>query len=529
MRGFRSKIALYVAFLLLLSALITDILAVLFAQGVLVRDHLGQQRRQMEIMGRLIVMPPFAPEQQSPAERAFAASGILREAGWPALLLVDHEGRTLFERTSGKYEDSLLRKTAASALRTGVVANDNLGTTWAVFWWHPQAVLIAIPLADQGRTHGALAAVIPLEGVYTSLRQYNKPVLILMLFNTVVLSLAGIYRIFRIYLRPIDRIVRQADAYREEDDLFFTFRREDSELNRLSSALNRMLKRIAEDQQTLRQTVARLEQTNAELQQAQNEIIRSEKMAAVGRLAAGIAHEIGNPIGIVLGYLDLLKRSDLEPHEHDDFARRAEDEIQRINTIISQLLDLARPKESGAHHVSAHQVIEDMAAVMAHQPMMAGIDLQIQLNAAKDRLWANGDQLRQVLLNLLLNAGDAIHDAGRADAGRIAITTENLIRESAPQGGQWLTVAVEDNGAGIAADQVDNIFDPFYTTKPPGRGTGLGLAVSYMIVEQMGGTIVVDSRSGQGASLTLHLPLARTEMERPSHSPAATSPTRDTL
>lgn len=506
MRGFRTKIALHVVLLLLLSAIITNVLVVLVAQGVLLRDHMGRQLLQMETLGRLIVAPPFAPEGQSAAERAFAASGLLREAEWPAALLVDREGHTLYERTGGDDLDVRLKDAAVSVLRTGEPLTENLGLVWAVVWWQPRAVLTVAPIAADGAPLGALAAVVPLTPVHEKLRQYNKPVLIYILLNTAVLSLAGLYRIFRIYLRPIDRIVRQADAFGNDEDLFFTFRREDNELNRLSSALNRMLKRIAEDQKKLKQTVASLEKANTDLKKAQNEIIRSEKMAAVGRLAAGIAHEIGNPIGIVLGYMDLLKRSDLDPEEHEDFARRAEKEIQRINTIISQLLDLARPKESDAKEVSVHEVIMDLVEVMAHQPMMEGIDLQRRLEADADRLWANADQLRQVFLNLLLNAADAIHSAGRGQEGRITIATA-CIGRGAPEDAGWLAIKFQDNGEGIPADRIENIFDPFYSTKAPGKGTGLGLAVSFMIVEQMGGTIFVHSAVGQGTTLTLQLPL----------------------
>ena len=507
MRGFRTKIALHVVFLLLLSAIITDVLVVLFAQRVLVRDHLGQQLMQMETMGRLILAPPFAPEDQSAAERAFDASGILRDAHWPEVLLVDQAGHTLYERANGLDTQSLLRGATATTLRAGHPLNENLGLVWAVVWWQPGAVLVSAPIEEEGRLRGAMAVVVPLVPVYDKLRRYNKPVWIYILLNTAVLSLVGLYRIFRIYLRPIDRIVRQADAFGEDEDLLFAFRREDNELNRLSTSLNRMLKRIAEDRQKLKHTVASLEKANTELKQAQNEIIRSEKMAAVGRLAAGIAHEIGNPIGIVLGYLDLLKRSDLDPEEHNDFARRTEQEIQRINTIISQLLDLARPKESVLQNISAHEVITDIVEVMAHQPMMAGIEIRKRLEAHEDRLWANADQLRQVFLNVLLNAADAIHDAGRAADGYIGIVTA-LVHRSAMEGADWLVIDFQDNGEGIAGERVENIFDPFYTTKEPGKGTGLGLAVSYMIVEQMGGTISVQSVPGQGTTLTFHLPLA---------------------
>jgi two-component system, NtrC family, sensor kinase len=507
MRGFRTKIALHVVLLLLFSAVITNALAVLFAQGVLVRDHIDQQVSRLDIMGRLIVAPPFVPGDQPAAERAFAASGILGDAGWSAVLLVDPAGDTLYERIGSTGSDAVLQDATVTVLQTGRPHKANMGMMWAAFWWQPHSMLVSVPIVAEGRLQGAVAAIVPLEPVYNKLRQYNKPVWILILLNTAILSLAGLYRIFRIYLRPIDRIVRQADGFSADEDLFFTFRREDDELNRLSSSLNRMLKKISTDQEKLKQTVVRLEAANAELQRAQHEIIRSEKMAAVGRLAAGIAHEIGNPIGIVLGYLDLLKRSDLAPREYDDFARRAEAEIQRISTIISQLLDLARPKENvSAGAISVHAVLEDILDVMAHQPIMSGIEIRKRLKAANDTVWGNADQLRQVFLNLLLNAADAIENMSGKARGRIAIVTSTSSR-GASGAAQWIAIEVGDNGEGIAEDRLASIFDPFYTTKEPGKGTGLGLAVSFMIIEQMGGTIEARSVVAKGTTLVIHMPM----------------------
>ena len=324
--------------------------------------------------------------------------------------------------------------------------------------------------------------------------------------NSIILTVAGLYRIFRIYLHPIDRIVRQADDYGLNEDIFFTFRREDDELNRLSSALNRMLKRIAEDQQKLKESVASLEKANEELKEAQNDVVRAEKMASVGRLAAGIAHEIGNPIGIVLGYLELIRQPDLDPDELLDFAQRAEKEIQRINTIIRQLLDLARPKENKPQQTSIHAVLEDMVGMMGMQPMMNNIRFDLALEAKQDSLWINAEQLRQVFLNLLLNAGDAIRDEKRSSPGRIEIRTWNE-HPGIAETPTVLAVSFEDNGKGIASDQIESVFDPFYTTKEPGKGTGLGLAVSYMVIEKMGGTISVQSRLEEGTRFTIILPI----------------------
>ena len=505
-RGFRTKIAFNVALLLILSAVITDILVVLVLQGLLVRTRLERDAHLMERVGRL-VMPAENALNESPGSKfSMIPEDILSRDMFPAVAVFDRDRNLLYERDVQDYPLSTLKVAADKTLQTGRAIRENTGATWAVFWWSAPAALITVPIESGGRISGAIAAIVPLSPVYAKLRQYNKPVIYYILLNSIILTIAGLYRIFRIYLHPIDRIVRQADDYGLSDDLFITFRREDNELNRLSSALNRMLKRIAEDQQKLKENVISLEMANEELKAAQNEIVRAEKLASVGRLAAGIAHEIGNPIGIVLGYLELIRQPDLNPQELSDFAGRAEKEIQRINTIIRQLLDLARPKESQPQQISVHAVLEDIVGVMGMQPMMSDIRIDLSLEAEQEILRANAEQLRQVFLNLLLNAGDAITDEQHDVEGRIEIKTWNEHPDTSKQSAS-LVIRFADNGVGIPADQIESVFDPFYTTKAPGKGTGLGLAVSYMVIEEMGGGITVDSRPQEGTRFTIELPI----------------------
>jgi signal transduction histidine kinase len=229
-------------------------------------------------------------------------------------------------------------------------------------------------------------------------------------------------------------------------------------------------------------------------------------MASVGRLAAGIAHEIGNPIGIVLGYLEMLKGSGIGDEDKADFLRRTEDEVQRINTVIRQLLDLARPKDTQHKLVRVGSVIEDIVDVMQLQPVMSGTKIELDLETSNDLVWGNTEQLRQVFLNLLLNAADAIQSAESTRQGQIQVRTIILdgAETSKPT---MLQVHFKDNGDGIDPDKLQNIFDPFYTTKEPGKGTGLGLAVSFMIIEGMGGTIRAGSQPGHGATFSIELPL----------------------
>jgi len=305
------------------------------------------------------------------------------------------------------------------------------------------------------------------------------------------------------------RLVKRAEEYKEEDDIFFSVRKEDNEFKKLSKSLNSMLMRISKDKEKLRSTVQSLEKVNSDLRQAQKEIIRAEKLASVGRLSAGIAHEIGNPIGIIIGYLDMLKQKDIKDKEKNDFITRTEKEINRINTIIRQLLDFSRPSKEGMKAVSAHEIIEDVSNVVNIQPFMSGINLELSLKAEKDIVRADSNQLQQVFLNLMINAADAISSSAIGQDGKIIIKSEVVSDSDFDLKDQknLLKVMFIDNGVGIPKETLGNIFDPFYSTKEPGKGTGLGLSVSYMIIESIDGKIEATSEQSKGTTLTIFLPL----------------------
>ncbi len=503
-RGIKTKIGFNVVVLLLLSAIITDILVIVVVQNVLIREEMSRSKHYLENVGRLFFSDPIQPH----SDKVKRLSPLIQSQDWIQTIYITDDGtNVVFQHNHRDYSIDLLKSQIGAARESRAAEFDKLGYIWSIFWWHPQAFTIAVPVEKDGRFNGVVAAVVPLSSIYLTLRKYHKPIFFYLVINTGVLTIVGLYRIFRLYLRPIDRIVMQADDFHEDEDLFFAFRHEDNELNRLSSALNRMLTRISSDKKKLKDTVCSLERANVELKNAQKEIIRSEKMASVGRLAAGIAHEIGNPIGIVLGYLEMLKAKELADDERIDFLRRTEDEVQRINTVIRQLLDLARPGDTQNKQVGVTAVIQDIAEVMQLQPIMSGTKIDLALGASNDLVWGNPDQLRQVFLNLLLNAADAIQSTESSRPGLIQVKTDNLdgAEMTTPS---MLRVSFKDNGGGIEPDKLQNIFDPFYTTKEPGKGTGLGLAVSFMIIEGMGGTIQAESKPDHGATFSIELPLA---------------------
>jgi signal transduction histidine kinase len=262
------------------------------------------------------------------------------------------------------------------------------------------------------------------------------------------------------------------------------------------------------------------------LKKAQEEIIRAEKLASVGRLSAGIAHEIGNPIGIVMGYLELLKQKDTPDSEKEEYIQRTEDEIERINTIIRQLLEISRPSKAGLKAVSVHDLIDDIAQVLNVQPLMSNIALECILEARNDTVMADANQLRQVFLNLIINAADAVSSAGNADKGKLVIKSEQVDekQEQSDEQKQLLKITFMDNGPGISEENIGNIFDPFYTTKEPGKGTGLGLSVSFMIVQGFGGEMTVHSDKGKGTSLTILLPVMAGEATMDRHQDLSLTP-----
>jgi signal transduction histidine kinase len=402
-----------------------------------------------------------------------------------------------------------LKSLTLQAIRSGKRNERFLGTTWGVFWEQSRYSIISIPLFRGDRIVGGAGVAVSLENVYKSLRQTQYLLLVYIFINTIVLTLIGFHRLTKATVRPLQRLVERASEYREDEEVFFRYERTDNEFGKLSKALNRMLKQIAEDKERLKSSVMSLEKANLGLKQAQKEIIQAEKLASVGRLSSGIAHEIGNPIGIISGYMDLLKQNDIADSDKREFILRTESELNRINSIIRQLLDISKPSTLGPQQVSVHEIINDTVDAVKFQPLMSNIDLRIDLTAEKDTVRADANQLRQVFLNLLINAADAISSAKNCASGRITITSSVASQLQGDVGklAQTLKVEFADDGPGIEDDKIDNIFDPFYTTKEPGKGTGLGLSVSFMIIDGIGGKIKATSDGEMGTTMSVYLPL----------------------
>ncbi|KIH76687.1 hypothetical protein GFER_09015 [Geoalkalibacter ferrihydriticus DSM 17813] len=278
---------------------------------------------------------------------------------------------------------------------------------------------------------------------------------------------------------------------------------EADEIGRLTQAFNHMTRALREREEQL-QMFAReletkvvertrlLEDKNQELIQAQEELVRNEKLAAIGALAAGVAHEINNPTAIIRGNTELLLMELNAEAPGREEAEEVMKQTERIARITGNLLAFARRQAMHEDRVDINALLEEILSQLPHQVGMTEITLKRNLYPDLPMLSADSGQLRQVFTNLLVNAVEAM-----AGEGLLLLRTE--------VGNAELVITITDTGPGIAPAVRAKLFNPFFTTKR--GGSGLGLSVSYGIVERHGGTIEVDSELGQGATFRVHLPL----------------------
>jgi len=502
-RGLKTNIAVNVVAILVVAMILIDFIVIITFQRILVRSE--------AVRGDLIlsaVEEVFGNSTENGIPRPAWEDSLGRlvdDSGCAAAVVMDGHGALKYMKDSETRLKNELQLLIGEAIRTRSPMTRFFGSTWGVFGPRKKFLAKARPFKDKRGDQAGIGIILRLDSVYRTLRHTQNILIIYAVINTIILTFFGIYRLSRSTVKPVQRLVKRAEEYEESDELFFMLEKEENnEFNRLSKSLNRMLTRIAEDKEKLKNTVVSLEKANYDLKKAQNEIIRAEKLASVGRLSSGIAHEIGNPIGIITGYLDLLKKSDTSDVEKKEFLRRTENELDRINDIIKQLLNFSRPSAEGMQVISAHALIRDVAEMLKLQPMMSDIELNLLLTAEYDKIRVDQGQLRQVFLNLAINAVDAMHTTGAYCELEMASET---VRSDNHGTNMELQISFTDNGMGISEKNLSYIFDHFYTTKEPGKGTGLGLSVSFMIIEGFGGKITAESKEGEGTTVRIFLPL----------------------
>lgn len=339
-----------------------------------------------------------------------------------------------------------------------------------------------------------------LDPQYANIASVQRYIAIYLGVNLIILMVLGYYRLRDLILLPIRRLLQLTLSYRDEHGVPFLALHETNELAQLYTSMQQMLSRIKADREKLQQHVQSLELANQQLCNRREEMIRAEKLSSVGRLAAGLAHEIGNPLGIVQGYLGLIRQDDVASADRLEYCQRADQELDRVNQLVRQLLDFARPGSGNDQVVDPHEVIDEALALLGPQPLFDNIDITRSFFESNARVWCDPAQLLQVLLNCLINAADAIHAS--PSSGSLVIATSYVGNEQ-----KYLRIIIADNGCGVPDNELGAVFDPFFTTKAPGKGTGLGLSVSYALLQSMGGAITLANRFQGGAEAIIELPV----------------------
>ena len=296
-------------------------------------------------------------------------------------------------------------------------------------------------------------------------------------------------------VRPLDNLTRSSELLATGAEVHVA-ERGAAEVARLAAAFNDMARQLRAEREALEQRLRDLERTTTELKSAQQQLIFGEKLASVGRLAAGVAHEIGNPLAAILGLVELLRAGGIEPAQAQEFLTRVHGETERINRIIRDLLDFSRrdAKDAlSAESADLAQVVADAVKLVRPQKESQQVEIEVDVGTDIGRVLGAEHRLTQVVLNLLLNAVDALEGRGcvRIEARR--------------EGERECALAVSDDGPGLAPEVLAHLFEPFTTTKPPGKGTGLGLAVCHALVEGMGGRITAENRREGGARFEVRL------------------------
>ncbi|QGP91030.1 Adaptive-response sensory-kinase SasA [Neomoorella glycerini] len=295
-------------------------------------------------------------------------------------------------------------------------------------------------------------------------------------------------------------------------------------LTGLAIQRSRLIARLQKEKQQLEEANREINQLNKtlveryeELKRFERLLIQSEKMAAIGQLAAGLAHEINNPASIILARLECML-SELQNGLQPELSSLIKDlqvigkHARRITTTTQSLLSFARRSTETFLPVDLNEVVEGALSLLGKQLEKGRIQLQKHLDCKLPFIYGNPNQLQQVLINLLQNARDAI-----IQEGTIKVSTRSSVSG-------WVEIEVSDTGVGIAPENLERIFDPFFTTKEVGKGTGLGLFVTRGIIENHGGRIEVNSQPGQGATFIVTLPAAGTRSGQEPSKPTVSSP-----
>jgi signal transduction histidine kinase len=357
--------------------------------------------------------------------------------------------------------------------------------------------------------------------IFLSLEQVNESiadastVAIQITLAVVLLAMILMALFVRIITDPVQELVDVTNRVSQGDLTQRVAIEQGDEIGQLAHTFNQMIESLQQSRQEIedynRNLEAMIVERTEELEQTQAQLVQSEKMSAIGQLAAGVAHELNNPLGGILGFAQFTleklnktapeKTGEKEIEAYKRYLTDIEAQARRCKTIVQNLLRFSRSsKTSDFDSVNLNDVVKDTCTFVEHQLSMNQIELNLDLDDNLPEIRGNSGQLQQVVTNLVINA---MH-ASPADSS-IQVLTGPITCETT--GRPAVAVKVIDQGVGIPSENLDKLFEPFFTTKEVGKGTGLGLSVSYGIIRDHSGEILVDSTPGMGTTFTVVVPV----------------------
>ena len=435
------------------------------------------------LMTLLAVLPAeTGPDRlPSPALDSMLAK-IELEKDFAGFLLVDRAGRILASRADKRGSDGRLAATLNSGLESSIIADKG------------QLLLSYAPLRAGGKTVGAGRLALSLGEEYARLARSRALFLGYFILDFVLLLGLGAFMLRRIVVSPLERLLAATERIIAGNYSNPLHVHGGAEIAGLAESFNVMQETLKKRSEEVQSHVRSLEAANLALQEARQETVRSEKMASIGLLAAGMAHEIGTPLAAIIGYNGVLADELAGDEEKSDYIRRIGQEAARIDRLVRDMLEYARPGKARKELLQVGELLSDLFDMLERQGAFKKVVTKLQVDPGIPALYLDRHQLLQVLVNLVINARDAMPDGGELTARATGTAGEVVIE-------------IADSGAGILPENLAKIFDPFFTTKEPGSGTGLGLAISARLVESFGGKLGVRSQVGEGTVFSVSLPV----------------------
>jgi two-component system NtrC family sensor kinase len=316
-------------------------------------------------------------------------------------------------------------------------------------------------------------------------------------FLGVILALLMVIFVTSRITRPLESLVFATEKVAEGDLTHEVSIESGDELGDVAASFNKMIKALKSSNEEIIKRSKKLEEANKELKETQTQLIQTEKLSSLGRLAAGVAHELNNPLTGVMTFSHLLlKKAQNEANKKD--LETIIRETKRCKGIIKDILDFARETPPEMKLCAVNDMIRKTLSILEPQSLFHNIKIEKKLDETLPKIWIDDNQIEQVLLNIALNAAEAMNNQGI-----LSITS------SLNQRGDFVEVSMMDTGMGIPKENLNKIFDPFFTTKDPQKGIGLGLSISYGIIQKHRGDISVESEIGKGTTFTIKLPVEK--------------------